>query len=187
MGDWQQRPGTAKLEAGVAEEDQPGCLAAEVREAGDLRERLASGRGGALAPRGGGKPWSQSGQQRKERGSGLRGGWRLRGPVGWLRGGRRDAARWSAAGAAEGPEGLELWRSGGKSAELPSRLGLTHSCTPYLPPPPPSEPAVRSLPARRRAPRVSRPFPGRDGAGCGAGGLGIPGGGAQRCAGAWEA
>lgn len=175
LGDWQQRPGTAKLEAGVAEEDAslPRCLAAGVSEPGDLGERLASGRGGAPGLAALESPGNSQGSSGR---SGVRAG----GEAGGLMGAGWVAAR-RLKGSGEVVGGRGRRRPGGvgglaERREV-SRIALEAGNSPVcLPPPPPSEPVVRSLTARRRSPRVSRPFRGRRRSG-----LGAPGGGAHRC------
>lgn len=171
MGDWQQRPGTAKLGAGGAEEDAwlPRGLGK-----GDwgLGGTVSVGRGGAPGPRGGGSPGNRAAAEGA--GFGLAG--RLAGRLGGCaaaegkrRGcrqpGQRRAGRGWSFGGAEGsqqarPEG---WDS-------PTRV-----------PPSPGLGARRSLAHRQAAvPSGVAPFS-RDRSG--RAGLGIPGGGAHRRAG----
>lgn len=136
----------------------PGCLAAEVRGTGDLGGTVSVG--ARRRPRAS-RRWEALVTVRaaaEGAGFGLAGfGGRLGGCAAAEE--SREVAGSRGSGG-PGGGGLELWRSGGKSADSPRRLGLAHPCTPYLPPPPASEPVVRSLTARRRSRRVSRPFPG---------------------------
>lgn len=133
----------------------PRCLAAEVSETGDLGERLASRRRGAPGLAALGSPGNRAAAE----GAGFGRAGRLAG-FGRRLGGCAAAEEGKRRGCRQSAQ-LQVWQSGGRQHNCPGGWDSPV----FLPPPPSSEPVVRSLTARRRSPRVSRPVPGRDGTG----------------------
>lgn len=149
----------------------PRCLAAEVSETGDLGERLASRRRGAPGLAALGSPGNRAAAE----GAGFGRAGRLAG-FGRRLGGCAAAEEGKRRGCRQSAQ-LQVWQSGGRQHNCPGGWDSPV----FLPPPPSSEPVVRSLTARRRSPRVSRPVPGRGGRRRRPqrrSGLGVPGGGA---------
>lgn len=160
LGDWQQRPGTAKLEAGVAEEDAslPRCLAAGVSEPGDLGERLATGRGGAPGLAALGSPGNSQGSSGR---SGVRAGGEAGGLMGagWVAARRLKGSGEVVGGRRSGPpkarRGWRFGRAEGSQQNCPGGWELTGVSAPS-----PAFGARRSLAHRQAAvPSGVAPFP----------------------------